>query len=1252
MAFPETALGLRGELRVGQVWQSITGDLYTRGPITHTRGRPYRSNAADPASCAATIRNLDGRYTPRNPEGPFFGLIGRGTPFRFGLPGGPSNYLAMPGNTDRATTPDVAALDITGDLDLRWEGEADWYSAGAQVLIGKWGAPGNRAYHLRVQAGQLILHTTQDGTTGQNATLNLPAQLPRRAALRATVDVDNGAGGRTWRMYWAPSIAGPWTQVGADIVSTGTITIFASTAPLTIAPEQLDLVTVPRRPVTGKTYRAEVRSGINGTVVAAPDFTARPLGIGGTFTDSAGRVWTLAADAEITDRVIRFEGEVPEWPTEWTPNATDAWTPIQAAGILRRLGQGQRALDSTLRRRIPSFAPLAYWPMEEGSTATQAYSPINGVGPLKLTAARWAQANTLASSSPLPTIAPTSSDVCTMLGRVPSPATAPTSWSVRWVYRLDTPNATQRTFLRILSTGTIAEWYVQSGTTGSIILGKDADGKTIFTQGIGTGSDLFGAWIHVRFTATQSGGNVNWRIDWTDVGGDAGGFGASFAGTVGRPTAVGSPPDGYSADLSGMAIGHISAWASDTTAAYSGAIDAWAGETAAARMMRLCDEEGVPLSVTGSIADTAPVGAQTPAPLLDLLRECAEADGGIFGESQDRRELWYRSRADLYNQAPKLTLDYAAGQLADPFKPVEDDTVRNAWEVQREGGSTGTATLDEGRLSVLDPPDGIGLLPDSVTLNLATDDQTEPMANWLLHLSTWDENRYPSVTVLLHKCPELIPYVMALQVGDKIRIINLPKRFTGSGVAELLVDGWTETLLPRTWAITFTCAPAGPWNVAATAIVEDFEDTTYAVTLTNGGTLPWARSNTRFNTGSWSLRSGAITNNQTSDVVVAVPDGSTDLTFAYRVSSEDAGPGFEGDRLLVLVDGVQVLRAQGETGWKQATIPVTRAGAVTFRYLKDNSTASGEDGAWIDDLTFNRVGPMRVDTDGSALTANVTATAAALTVTATDGPVWITTEGFPAEFPFDIYASGEVMTVAGITDAARDTFGRTTTSGWGKADSGQTWALTGTAADFSVGSGYGAVNQPTTNVAHLTLAPAPGADVDLYADVATSVLAAGGNLITGPLIRAVDNNNWYMARVEFTTTAGIQLSIRKRLAGTETTLSSIYTSATGHTAGTFYRVRLQAFGTALKAKIWPASAVEPSDWHVEVTDTSLSAAANVGTRSLTAAGSTPTSPQMRFDNFRIANPQTFNVSRSRNGVTKPQTAGTPVRLAYPSVIAL
>ncbi|MFF4118958.1 carbohydrate binding domain-containing protein [Streptomyces sp. NPDC001714] len=815
MAFPDTPLSLKGELRMGQTWVNVTGDLYTRDPISHTRGRPYKSNAADPSACSATFRNVDGTYTPRNAEGTFYGQFNRNTPFRFTLPGGPV-HLELADAADSATTPDAAALDITADIDVRWEGEADWYAAGAQFLIGKWGAAGNRSYNLRLQNGRLIFNTTSAGTTiDGGGYASLPGDLPRRAAVRATIDADNGAGGFTLRLYWATSLAGPWVQFSTDVIGPAPISIFAGTAPLSIAPQQTGGST-PGGPVAGTVYKAEVRSGIGGTVVAAPDFTAQAVGAT-SFTDSAGRVWTVAAGAQITDRITRFEGEVPEWPAKWETSGRDGWVSVKAGGILRRFGQGKKSLQSALRRRIPSYKPLAYWPLEDGVSASQAVSPLARITPLKLRGVRWAQDTSVPASGALPVLNPTTSEPCTMLGRIPAPVSTPTEWGVQWLFRIDTVNTTMRTYMRVLSTGTVAQWLLQANSTGFTVIARDDDGTTLTTKSYvwGTLSTIAGKWIKAEFNVVQSGSSIAWHMGWVTFDGNGVAANDSLTATIGRPTAVASPADGYAADLAGMVLGHITAWPTADNLGYENAITAWSGETAGARMRRLCQEEGVSLAITGNLDDTVPMGPQRALSLLDLLRECANTDGGIFGETADRRQLLYRTRASLYNQAPKLVLDYAAGHIAPPFEPVEDDTIRNEWTVQRDGGSSGTATLDEGALSVLDPPDGIGLVDDSVTLNLATDEQTEPMANWLLHVSTWDDSRYPSVTLYLHKFPELIPGVLDLHEGDKIRIINLPKRFTGGGTVDLLVDGWAETFLPRAWTITYTCAPAGPWSVAA-----------------------------------------------------------------------------------------------------------------------------------------------------------------------------------------------------------------------------------------------------------------------------------------------------------------------------------------------------------------------------------------------------------------------------------------------------
>lgn len=918
MPFPEEPLGLQGDLRINSAWTNITGDLYTRDPITLTRGRPYRASTANPATCSMTIRNLDGKYTPRNPYSPYYGLIGRNTPARVSvrqgtpaldLPGAPFNVWA--------STPHAAALAITGDIDVRVDAQlANWLGAADSLrtteIIGKLaGISSDKAWFLGVRNNRLYFEWSPDGSSALGASSTRLLTLPPsgRMAVRATLDTDNGSGGRTITFYTAPTMTGPWAQFGDPVVQAGTTSIFnATAAALRIG----DATFVAMTPAAGRVFAAEVRSGINGTLAANPDFTAQPIGTA-PFTDGAGRTWSFNGGASISNRRTRGLVEVSEWPPKWTPSEKDAWTPVDASGILRRLEQGQKDLDSTLRRRVPSFSPLAYWPMEEGENATQAYSPIAGVLPLRLTNVDWAAADSLPSSNALPTLDSKPGQLAKMSGSIPVGSSSNLSaWSVEWVYRLDQAPTTLWTFLRILSTGTVREWYIQQRDNATRIIGKNVEGDDVFSQDIGTSSDLFGQWMRVRFSVVQeTGSTVRWTITWIDVGGDAGQFSTTFTGSAGRPTGVASPPDGYAQALNGMAIGHIAAFSSAASGAFSGAIDAWAGETAGARMLRLASEERVPLVFVGDPDQTMQLGPQRPADLLTLLKEAADADGGIFGEDRLQLALRYRTRESLYNQEPVLTLDYAGGQLAPPFEPVEDDQVRNDWTVQRSGGSSGRAVLAEGPLSVQSPPNGIGLYDDSKSLNLYQDEQTEPVAWWLLHLSTWDEARYPSVTIRLHRHPNLIDAVLDLDIGDKVRLTNLPK-WIAPGDVDLLVDSYTETFLPRTWEITLNCSPGGPWTV-----------------------------------------------------------------------------GVVGD---------------GELG--------------------------------------------RVDTDGSELATAVDSDDTVLSVAVTDGPLWTTD---PVEYPVDIRAGGEVMTVQRCTTAVQDTFTRTLTTGWGTADSGQTWTTTGgSASDYRV----------------------------------------------------------------------------------------------------------------------------------------------------------------------------------------------------------
>jgi hypothetical protein len=72
------------ELYYSGAWQDITArdEVYTANPITITRSGTGGSGTS---RCDLWIENTDGRYSPRNPSSPLYGLIGRNTQIRVSL---------------------------------------------------------------------------------------------------------------------------------------------------------------------------------------------------------------------------------------------------------------------------------------------------------------------------------------------------------------------------------------------------------------------------------------------------------------------------------------------------------------------------------------------------------------------------------------------------------------------------------------------------------------------------------------------------------------------------------------------------------------------------------------------------------------------------------------------------------------------------------------------------------------------------------------------------------------------------------------------------------------------------------------------------------------------------------------------------------------------------------------------------------------------------------------------------------------
>ncbi|MFE3495254.1 hypothetical protein ACFXOS_19645 [Streptomyces sp. NPDC059175] len=835
MSFP---LDIRTELKIGGVWTDVSADVRDSAPVTIERGRKSEGVRTDPTKVTLTLNNRHGKYSPRNPRSEYFGRFGLYTPLRVSVPGSES-YLALTGDAaDIASTPDTAVLDITGDLDVRTEVTADWMQSGVQVLMGKWDSTINqRSWLLYLSGGTLNLRWSTNGSVSFFASAYLPT-LPRRAALRATLDVNNGAGGWTMRFYWATSLSGTWTQFGT-YTAAGTTSIYASTAPLLIAPSTLT-ITPAWLPMRGRVHRAEVRSGIGGTAVANPDFRSLAEGTS-SFADGAGRTWTLTGAATITDREYRAYAEVSKWPQSWDASGNDAWTSIQAAGIQRRLGQGKKSLQSTLRRRIPAGNPVAYWPLEEGKDATRAYSPVSDVTPLIVTGLDFESDDTLPGSSALPKL----KNPASLRGSIPRATTA--GWHVEMVYFLPTMPATQTEILRVTAAGSAMRTaVVYASTAGIRIEAQDTSGDVLafflFTNATAI-ADFTGVWNRLQiFTSDAGGGQTYLTAAWRNI--ITGGYWTSttiFTGTQGAAVGVAGT---WGANTTDMVIGHLAAFAvpgSGSTpgiAIYDGADDGFAGESTLARLDRLGNEESSTIDlvwVDGDVTRTSELmGPQRPNPLMTLLEECATTDGGILYEHRERLGLVYRDRSSLENQSVTLTLDYEApGEIkAGSLLPVDDDqAVRNDVTVKRDGGAEARVVRESGPNSILPPEQGgIGEVEESVTMSLALDTQPPQIAGWRMHLGTWDEERYPIVPVQLHAAPHLIPSVLAMELGDRLNIINPPDTMP-PGPIDQLAQGYVEKLARFSWDIAYNCTPAGPWDVAV------LEDSILGRLATDGCTL-------------------------------------------------------------------------------------------------------------------------------------------------------------------------------------------------------------------------------------------------------------------------------------------------------------------------------------------------------------------------------------------------------------------------------
>jgi hypothetical protein len=822
MAFPQTILPLKTEIFVNSVWTDITSKVYSRDPITIKRGTANEGTTIEPGTLNLTLNNRDGRFSPRNPTGTYFGQIGRNTPIRQSVVG--LGYLQIepdtgttPAGGASVTTPDAASLDITTqDLDLRFDADlTSWRES--MEFITKWTTTGNqRSYGFALGAtGTLIAWMSTDGsaTTGSVQTSLVVPITTGRLAVRMTIDVNNGLGGRTVTFYTAPTMAGPWTQFGGQSITT------SGTAPLFSSSAVVGLVDNPNSNlggsvIRGRVYGAQIYSGIGGTLVANADFSVVANGAT-SFVDSTGKTWTLNGEVEASTRDIRASMEVSGWPQKWDPTGRDVYTPIEAAGIFRRLSQGQAPLSSVLRSGILTLTNLvAYWPMEDGEGSTRIATPFIGGS----TMAPYPDQPDYAANSQFKASAPILNASNQSLAGPVKTYTSTGNIQVRFLMAIPAAGTTNNAVIcRILCGGTAPRWDLVYGTGGNMSL-QPYDSSDV---AIGAGSgliafDVNGKLLRVSVELSQSGANVSWNMVTLQVGASSGGSssGSLASRTVTRAIKI---VLNNSRNMDDVALGHLSVEKAITSIFdLSNELKAYTGEAAGRRMQRLCREQGIAFQGDGDLDDTVLMGPQLPQTLMELVQDCADTDMGVLYEPRDRLAIGYRPLSALYGQEENVTLSYSSHEMND-LEPIEDDqNVRNDITVTKPEGSSSRAVLETGTLSILDPPSGIGTYNDAVESNVASDSQLDDQAGWRLRLGTIDEARFPRLSLNLANPAfatdaTLSRQAAALDVGSRLVITDVPAWLPPEDISQQ-VRGTVETFSQYQWDLDLNLVPSVPYD--------------------------------------------------------------------------------------------------------------------------------------------------------------------------------------------------------------------------------------------------------------------------------------------------------------------------------------------------------------------------------------------------------------------------------------------------------
>jgi hypothetical protein len=808
-------------------WQDISSKILVRddsGELKISRGATSEtSNRVSTSSLTGQINNRSGNFSDQNPTGIYYGLIGRNTKIR---------------------TSKRYAYDAFGRTSSNGWGTADsgeaWSTNGG--VAGDYSVSGGTAnisngsvnviretYFDPTGSGLLdgtISATVKPGVVATGQSIYMALQMRRADANNCLFAVATFDTTSTVTLLIYARVAGVNTIIGstADSLAYGASDSFRLEFSVTGGQYVVRLWNTASPDTQIWTY-ADDSTTAGAAITAAGNVGCRSLLVTGNTNVTPT---TKFDDLVVQD--VRFTGEIPDLPQEFDITNTDRWVPFTASGRFRRLQQGSKRLQSVMTRAALAASPLELWPLEDASGSTQATNAVAGGAQMTVngTAPSFGTAMMAGTASGLTLGSDTG-----LRGAVR--ASSATVFSTQFMINVPAaPASAARVIAVEMTGGTYPLWLITIFPSGGVdtwgleIIDNTGvrqvfDAVSFNVNGI---DEPYGQNIFCTLEMRQNGGNVEYEfyssLDGVAFTTNTG----SYAGTLGTPNYVVLPSAGQVGIGSGMKYSQVGVWPrASSLASWAAAgsynpslgLNGYIGEDPVARMIRLCDENGIDFIQEGdSVTRGTTMGPQAVDTLYNVLHECVDVDQGVLYEPRAMFGFVYRAAASLYNQTP-VTLDYNSAHLSGDFKPKTDDLyIWNDVTVARKGGSSVRVIQTSGRLSTSEPPAGVGTYDrGTFTVNCRYDSDIAQLANWLLALGTLDEPRYPAVTVELHRSEisvALGQQVIGLDSGDYFTITNPPSNLPQFTI-ECLVLGYEETLSKFRQTVTFRTRPGAPWRV-------------------------------------------------------------------------------------------------------------------------------------------------------------------------------------------------------------------------------------------------------------------------------------------------------------------------------------------------------------------------------------------------------------------------------------------------------